>query len=504
MSAPNAPAQPAVSARSSTTLYRSVRKIASGGMGSVELAVAASGRALGRLVAVKRLHRHLEEDERFLHMFFDELAITASLHHPHIVEIVDWGKDEQGHFLVLEYVPGDSLFALARAAQKRREPFPVGLALYVVARTAEGLHAAHELRDEKGESRHLVHRDVSHSNVLVGIHGQVTLIDFGVAKARDNLTHTVTGTLKGKLGYLSPEQCRGEALDRRSDLFSLGVVLWELLAGRRLFQGSTEWESMRRTLEHQPEALHAEWPEIPEAVDRVIARALAKGRDERIATGRELADALDAIARDEGIAVDEEALARYYRETLPERVDELERLMVVAQASVEEATAIHRDLPVLPLTTVSARPVAPSLPPPPRPEAPVATAPRGAWWPLALVAALAVGAGLATLALRRPAPPAPVVDTVHPVPLAVEPARPAAPPAPVPVIIEPTPSLAAPATPPRRGSSRRHAEPSVPVFTPPAVAPAEPVAPPPPPVARPVAPPPAPPPSNRPQLDTHW
>lgn len=500
-------ADPAVSARSSTTLYRAVRKIASGGMGSVELAVAASGRSLGRLVAVKRLHQHMEEDERFLHMFFDELAITASLHHPHIVEIVDWGRDERGHFLVLEYLPGDSLFALARAAQKRREPFPVGIALYVVARTAEGLHAAHELRDDKGVSRHLVHRDVSHSNVLVGIHGQVTLIDFGVAKARDNLTHTVTGTLKGKLGYLSPEQCRGEALDRRSDLFSLGVVLWELLSGRRLFQGATEWDSMRRTLEHQPEALHAGWPEIPEAVDRVLARALAKHRDDRMATCQEFAEALDAIAREEGIAADEEALARYYRESLPERVEELERLMVVAQASVEEATAIHRDLPVLPLTAVSATPVAPSLPPPPRPEAAPASAPRRAWWPLGLVAALALGAGLATLALRRPPAPAPVVETVHPVPLAVEPA-PSPPPevaAPVPEVAAPVPVVAAPVPAPthRRGSSRRHAEPAAPASTPPAVAPAEPEAPP---IARPVAPPPAPapPPNNRPQLDTHW
>jgi serine/threonine protein kinase len=131
-----------VSAQSSSTRYRSVRKIASGGMGTVELAVAASGRSLGRMVAVKRLRPHLAEDERFLDMFFDELAITASLHHPHIVEIVDWGQDDHGHFLVLEYVPGDSLFALARATQKRRIPFPVDLALYVVACTAEGLHAS--------------------------------------------------------------------------------------------------------------------------------------------------------------------------------------------------------------------------------------------------------------------------------------------------------------------------------------------------------------------------
>ncbi len=483
-----------VSAKSATTVYRSVRKIASGGMGSVELAVAASGRSLGRMVAVKRLHPHLEEDERFLHMFFDELAITASLHHPHIVEIVDWGKDDLGHFLVLEYVPGDSLFALARDAQKRRVPFPVGLALYVVARTAEGLHAAHELRDERGESRHLVHRDVSHSNVLVGIHGQVTLIDFGVAKARDNLTHTAVGTVKGKLGYLSPEQYRAESVDRRSDLFSLGVVLWELLSGQRLFHGATEWEGMRRTLEHEPTALHTERPEVPAAVDRVLARALAKSRDDRMATCQEFADALDAIARDAGLDANEDALARYFREALPARVDELERLMIVAQASVEEATAIHRDLPVLPLTVITARPTAPSL-------APVLAAPsppRRVWWPVALAAVVAMVAGLTALALRRPsAPPPVVIDTVHPVALPVEPARPVAPPAPplpAPVIFVPPPVAPEHRDPPHHGPARRHAAPASPTAPPPPAAP---------PVVRPVAPTPAPA-SNHPQLDTHW
>ncbi|MDP3214222.1 MAG: serine/threonine-protein kinase, partial [Deltaproteobacteria bacterium] len=366
-----------------------MRKIASGGMGSVELAVAASGRSLGRMVAVKRLHPHLAEDERFLSMFFDELAITASLHHPHIVEIVDWGKDDRGHFLVLEYVPGDSLFALARATQKRGIPFPVELALYIVACTAEGLHAAHELRDDRGESRHLVHRDVSHSNVLVGIHGQVTLIDFGVAKARDNLTHTVTGTLKGKFGYLSPEQARGEALDRRSDLFSLGVVLWELLSGQRLFHGATEWESMRRTLEQDAPALHPDWPEVPAAVDELLARALARSRDERPATCLDLADALRAIARAEGYTAGEDELARFFREALPERVEELERLMVVAQASVEEATAIHRGLPVGADTVVTPPPAAAAPSPAVAAPSPAVAAPaRSAWLRLGLPAAL--------------------------------------------------------------------------------------------------------------------
>lgn len=500
----DAPLPFAVSAQSTTTLYRSVRKIASGGMGSVELAVAASGRSLGRMVAVKRLHPHLAEDERFLSMFFDELAITASLHHPHIVEIVDWGRDEQGHFLVLEYVPGDSLFALARATQKRGIPFPVELALYIVACTAEGLHAAHEVRDERGESRHLVHRDVSHSNVLVGIHGQVTLIDFGVAKARDNLTHTVTGTLKGKFGYLSPEQARGETLDRRSDLFSLGVLLWELLSGQRLFHGATEWESMRRTLEQDAPALHPDWPEVPAAVDEVLARALAKSRDTRPATCLDLADALRAVARAEGYTAGEDELARFFREALPERVEELERVMVVAQASVEEATAILRGLPVGADTVVTPPPTLAA--PAPRLVAPAVAAPAPsprAWLRLGLPAALVVAAALAAYALR-PLPP-PAVDrssVVQPVTLAPAAPAPVVDPMPAaPAPAETTPpaaSAAAPARhePSRRGPPRRLAPPTA--VTPPGAPPVAPR------VAAPASPPPAATPVGRPQLDQHW
>jgi serine/threonine-protein kinase len=232
--------------------YRKIQELASGGMGSVDLARAVSGPRAGQIVAVKRLHPHLEREKHFAEMFFDEARITAGLNHPNVVEIFDWGQDSQGHYLALEFVAGDSLLALIREAKNAKVPIPVNLGLFIVGKVAEGLHAAHELRNEKGELRHLVHRDVTPSNVLLSVDGGVKLIDFGVAKARDRLSHTSTGTIKGKFGYMSPEQARGFPIDRRSDVFSLGIVLWETLALKRLYRSESELEILRMIVDDPP------------------------------------------------------------------------------------------------------------------------------------------------------------------------------------------------------------------------------------------------------------
>jgi serine/threonine protein kinase len=290
-------------------------------MGSVELATYLEGPRAGQIVAVKRPHPHLERDPRFADWFFEEARITAGLAHPNVVEIYEWGPDARGRYLALEFVTGDSTLALLRDAKRASRAIPIGVALYIVRKTADGLHAAHDLRGADGTPRGLVHRDVSPSNILLSSDGQIKLIDFGVAKVRDELTQTTTGAIKGKLGYVSPEQARGERLDRRSDVFALGIVLWELLAGRRLFRAEAHLELLRMVVSDPIPPIRSVRPEVPDAIDAVLVRALAKDRDERFPTAAAFSEAIGEVARVSGYADGPAELAAF-RAAVPAAEDD--------------------------------------------------------------------------------------------------------------------------------------------------------------------------------------
>ncbi|MEI8254891.1 MAG: serine/threonine-protein kinase [Deltaproteobacteria bacterium] len=321
------------------TEYRKIQELASGGMGSVELARAVGGSHSGEVVAIKRLHPHLEREKHFADMFFDEAWITAGLNHPNVVEIFDWGTDSIGRYLALEFVPGDTLLTLIRDAKKRNMPIPLDLALYIIGKTAEGLHAAHELRGEDGALRHLVHRDVTPSNVMLGVHGEVKLIDFGVAKARDKLSHTSTGTIKGKFGYMSPEQARGFPIDRRSDVFSLGVVLWETLALKRLYRSDSELEILRMIVDDPPTPITTVRPDVPLEIENLIAGALAKSRDDRLGSCGEFAEFIWAMYHERGFTAAEPELSKFFREVMPERCAAIEQLLSGEHEFIEPTVA---------------------------------------------------------------------------------------------------------------------------------------------------------------------
>jgi serine/threonine-protein kinase len=310
-------------------------------MGSVFLARAVRGPHMGKLVALKRMHPHLERNPQFATGFFDEAWITAGLRHPNIVDTYDWGTDRQGRYIALEFVAGDSVLNLLKAVRSRGEQLPIDVVLYIVGKTAEALHAAHELRNERGELRHLVHRDVTPSNILLSRDGQVKLIDFGVAKARERLqNNTTTNTLKGKFGYMSPEQARGvKTIDRRSDVWSLGVVLWECLAGRRLFKSESELEILRMVTEDTPAAVRSVRPEVPAAVDSLLGAVFAKNRDDRLGSCAEFADYIWAVFREEGYQTDQRSLAEYFRKSLPERCASLDRLVAGEDWHLEPTSA---------------------------------------------------------------------------------------------------------------------------------------------------------------------
>ncbi|WP_437585250.1 serine/threonine-protein kinase [Sorangium sp. So ce1000] len=290
-----------------------VAEAESGGAGA---AAAAGGAGLERepLVAVKRIRADLQYESSYAEMLFDEAGIASRVASPHFVPVLDYGLDERGApYIVMELVVGVTLKHLTRAS----EALGVGDAIELIAQAAEGLHAAHEARDSAGELLQVIHRDISPSNVLVAVDGRASICDLGLAYALRRTTRTKTGMVKGKLSYFSPEQAHAWPLDRRSDVFSLGVVAWEVLAGRRLFGGSSMVSTLHAVLQREVPPLSNEREGVGQAVSAAVARALERDRDARWPTAADFARALRAAAEREGHAASRAAVGARVAEVLP-------------------------------------------------------------------------------------------------------------------------------------------------------------------------------------------
>jgi hypothetical protein len=269
--------------------YALHHEIASGGMATVHI-----GRLLGpvgfaRTVAIKRLHAHMARNPEFVAMFLDEARLAARIRHPNVVSTLDVVATEGELFVVMEYVPGDSLSRLLFDAHERGEPVPMAVAASIMVDLLHGLHAAHEASDERGQPLNLVHRDVSPHNVLVGTDGAAHVIDFGIAKATGRAQVTREGQLKGKLCYMAPEQLRGAKVDRRADVFGAAVVFWEVLTGRRLFDGEDEGEIYGKVLRADVTKPSKVVGLDRDKADAIVMRGLARSPDRRYATAREMA-----------------------------------------------------------------------------------------------------------------------------------------------------------------------------------------------------------------------
>ncbi|MBK6459731.1 MAG: serine/threonine protein kinase [Myxococcales bacterium] len=272
-------------------------ELASGGMATVFLARLSSVAGFQRLYAIKRLHPHLQREQEFVDMFLDEARLAARIHHPNVVSILEVGESARGYYLVMEYVEGDTVaHLLARAAQKQTR-LPTEVTLRIALDALAGLDAAHELKDDHDQPLQVVHRDVSPQNILIGVDGTTRITDFGVARAAARLTTTRTGQLKGKLAYMAPEQARGQGVDRRADVFALGIVLWEALAMRRLFKGDGEAETLSRVLNDVVPPLRSIVPTLPSGVEAAVMKALERDPANRFATAAEFADALEKAGR---------------------------------------------------------------------------------------------------------------------------------------------------------------------------------------------------------------
>lgn len=272
-------------------------EIAAGGMATVHLGRIRGPFGFGATVAIKRLHPLLARDPAFVAMFLDEARLASRVHHPNVVPVLDVFAEDGELFLVMEYVDGESLAALCARAAAAGDEVPVGVASAIATSVLHGLHAAHEARDERGASLGLVHRDVSPHNVLVGVDGAARLIDFGIAKAAGRHTASRSRQLKGKIAYMAPEQIRRGEVTRRTDVYGAGVLLWELLAGERLFEGETEGVILGRVLDDEVPPPSSLRPDLPAALDAVVLRALDRDAARRFPTARDMARALDAIAR---------------------------------------------------------------------------------------------------------------------------------------------------------------------------------------------------------------
>jgi serine/threonine protein kinase len=260
--------------------YSVVCALASGGMGRVDLVARREGR-FQRLFAQKRLHPHLLDDANVRRMFLDEGRIAGLIRHPNVVSVVDVGEDDAGPYLVMDFVEGIALSDLIARAAARGERVPLTVCLRIAIQIAEGLRAAHELRGPDGQFLELIHRDVSPQNVLLGFDGIARVTDFGIAKVLGRTSQTTTGVLKGKLGYLAPERLRFEETDRRADLFSFGVVLFELLAGRRLYDSTDAMEGPRRILREPAPDIADEREDVEPELVELLFELLAKDRGHR-------------------------------------------------------------------------------------------------------------------------------------------------------------------------------------------------------------------------------
>jgi eukaryotic-like serine/threonine-protein kinase len=368
-------------------------RIGAGGMASVYLGRARGEGGFSRLVAMKIMHDHLAETPELARelreMFLDEARIVGGIHHKNVVDTLDVFEDEGKLHLVMDYVHGPSLAHAIHAVRARADKIPIPIVVAVAIDLLEGLHAAHEAKNERGESRAIVHRDVSPHNVLVGEDGAARVMDFGVASAAARIHQTVSGEVKGKPGYMAPEQARGVDVDRKADVYGAGVVLYEMLVGEIPFDGASFVEIVVRQEAAAAPSPRIARPEVTPALERIVLRALECGPEHRWATARDMAEALEAL----GIHAPARVVSEWIREEAREFFLQREELVrkLTAHASSPElpiapATATKTHVDMAHADTVALRP----------------PAPRSRWpsaW-LAAPAALTLLAGVAFVALR--------------------------------------------------------------------------------------------------------
>jgi serine/threonine-protein kinase len=275
--------------------YEVLCHLASGGMAQIYLARQSGLGSFERHVVLKTIVRERAADQRFVTMFLDEAKLAATLNHQNIAQVYEVDQADGAYYMAMEYVHGENSRALLETTIRRGWTIPLELAVMIISGAAAGLHHAHERRGKNGQPLNIVHRDVSPANIMVGYDGAIKVLDFGIAKAEERATKTMGGTIKGKYGYMSPEQCKGKPIDRRSDIFALGIVLYELTTLRRAFKGNDDFETMRRIVAGDLVLPTTVVPGFPRELEAIILTALANDPAARFQSGQEMIEALDAF-----------------------------------------------------------------------------------------------------------------------------------------------------------------------------------------------------------------
>jgi serine/threonine-protein kinase len=314
--------------------------IASGGMATVHFGRLVGPAGFARPVAIKRLHAQFAQDPEFVKMFLDEARLAARIAHPNVVQTLDLVESTNEVFLVMDYVRGLSLASLVRTLRGVGERIPVAVSVGILVGVLEGLHAAHEAKNDMGERLDLVHRDVSPQNVLVGTDGVARLLDFGIAKAAGRVQSTKSGQVKGKVAYMAPEQVQGEPVTRRTDIYAASVILWEVLTGRRLFFGQNDADSLRRVMNDRVQPPSALVPDLAHALDRVVMRGLERDASKRYSTAHEMAMELGACISPAPPPEIGQWVERTAAEELNERASRIAAIERSAAESVSRLTSL--------------------------------------------------------------------------------------------------------------------------------------------------------------------
>jgi len=303
--------------------YRLFHHLATGGMGEVFLARQEGPAGFSKTVVVKRILPSVASDEMFVSMFLDEARLAAMLEHPPVVQIFDLGLEDGTYFIAMEYIHGLSLRAIRQRLVHRSRSFPPELLARVCSQALQGLHYAHTLSDEAGTPLQIVHRDVSPDNLLIGFNGVTKVVDFGIAKAAVNVSTTRAGMVRGKFAYMAPEQLTGKPMDARTDIYAMGVLLYELLTGQRPFHANSEPGLIRAILQDQVSPPRESNPAVPAALEAVVMRAMTRHPEHRFESAEQMSLALETYIQSTGKTVTNAHIGALVRELFPEQANKL-------------------------------------------------------------------------------------------------------------------------------------------------------------------------------------
>ena len=329
---------------SAANTYEVLARLATGGMAEIFLARSKGLAGVERYCVMKRILREHATDVRFVQMFLDEARLVARLQHSNIAQVYDLGKLGDSYFFTMEYVHGETVRGLIARAKQLRRPIPLACVLTIAAGIAAGLHHAHERLGPNERPLGIVHRDISPSNVMVGFDGTVKVVDFGIAKVDDSTQETRAGMVKGKISYLSPEQARAQPVDRRTDLFALGIVMWEMLTAQRMYERGDDYETMTAIITEAPLPPSSVRPDVPPEVDALVLKALAKAPADRFQTAEEMGEAIELLGQRLGTAPSTAMLARYLRDMFGARKEAWRTLATPAIAG-EKVTVTAEPVP---------------------------------------------------------------------------------------------------------------------------------------------------------------